>query len=126
MAANKRMSWWRQDKFAWGVILIALGTWFLLVTSGTLSDDSWHTWWPFAVVAVGLVGLLTARDPKSVGSAVTTLGIGLWLAAAIHHWYGLNWRNSWPLALVAAGLGSITEWVASLLAARKEGGDHVG
>jgi hypothetical protein len=128
----KKQGWWQRDEFGWGLMLLGLGTWFLLITNGFLDERGWQTWWPFAVVAIGLVSILGAKDPKSLGSAITTLGIGLWLSAAVHNWYGLTWRNSWPLALVAAGLGSITEWAASMIAARRapapkeEGGEHVG
>jgi hypothetical protein len=128
---SRKGRWWQRDDFGWGLVLLGLGTWFLLITNGVLSERAWQTWWPFAVVAMGVVSVIGARDAKGLGSAVTTLGIGLWLSAAVHHWYGLTWKNSWPLALVAAGLGSITEWAASLVTARKapvpgEGGDHVG
>jgi len=121
----------RRAGFGWGLVLIGLGTWFLLITSGVLPERAWRTWWPLVVVAVGVVNLIAARDPKGVGSGVTLVGIGLWLSATVHHWYGLDWKDSWPLALVAAGLGSISEWAASLIAARRapapgEEGDHVG
>jgi hypothetical protein len=131
MARDGRDRWWQRDDFGIGLLLIGLGTWFLLKLNGLLSEDAWHTWWPFIIVAVGAVGIIGARNPRSLGSAVTTLGIGIWIAAAVHHWYGLTWGNSWPLALVAAGLGSIAEWAASLIAGRRarapeEGGEHVG
>ncbi len=126
MCSKTQGRWWQRDEFGWGLMLLGLGTWFLLITNGVLPRRAWATWWPFAVVLFGLVGIVGARDAKSLGSGVTTLGIGLWLAAAVHHWYGLTWTNSWPLALVAAGLGSITEWAASLATRRKEGDGHVG
>jgi len=125
MEPKKQVTWWRQDQFGWGLFLIAVGTWILLVMNGVLPERSWATWWPFAVVAMGVMAILGARDGKSLGSGVTTFAIGWWLAAAVHHWYGLTWKNSWPLVLVATGLGAITEWAASLVTARKKEGDHV-
>lgn len=114
-----------REQIGWGVFLIALGVWFLLIMNGTLDRDAWHRWWPFAVIAMGVVGLFGWQNPKSVGSAVTTIGMGLWMAAAVNHWYDLGWGNSWPLALVAAGLGTLAEWAASVMTVRREGGDHV-
>ena len=77
-------------------------------------------------IAVGVVGLIGSQSPKSIGSAVTTMGMGVWMAAAVNHWYDLGWGSSWPLALVAAGLGALAEWAASVVAARREGEEHVG
>src|SRR5512146_2154102 len=93
-----------RNRLGWGVFLIAMGALFLLVQNGLLPDSTLHTWWPFLVVGLGLMGIASARDPKSLGSGVTLTGIGLWLSAAVHHWYGLDWRTSWPLSLVAVGL----------------------
>ena len=114
-----------REQIGWGVFLIGLGVFFLLIMNGTLDRDVWHTWWPFAVIAMGAVGLFGWQNPKSVGSAVTTIGMGLWMAAAVNHWWDLGWGNSWPLALVAVGLGTLAEWAASVTAVRREGGDHV-
>lgn len=121
-----------REQIGWGVFLIGLGVWFLLIMNGTLDRDAWHTWWPFVVIAMGVVGLFGWQNPKSVGSAVTTIGMGLWMAAAVNHWWDLGWGNSWPLALVAAGLGTLAEWAASVMTVRREqrqsgaeGGDHV-
>ena len=113
------------EQIGWGVFLIALGVWFLLVMNGTLPGDSWRDWWPYAVIGLGVIGLVTARSPKSIGSAVTTIGMGVWLSAAVNHWYDLDWGNSWPLALVAMGLGMLVEWAAAVIASRRKGVEHV-
>ena len=116
-----------RDQLGWGLFMIGMGVWFLLIQQGVLSWDAWHTWWPFAVVALGVLGIATARDVKSFGSGVTTMFIGLWLAATVHEWYGLRWSNSWPLSLVAVGLGTLAEWAASVIEARRQKEDgHVG
>jgi MFS superfamily sulfate permease-like transporter len=114
-----------REQIGWGVFLIGLGVWFLLIMNGTLPRDAWHTWWPYLVIAMGVVGLFSWQNPKSLGSAVTTIGMGLWMATAVNHWYDLGWGDSWPLALVAVGLGTLAEWAASVSMARREGGDHV-
>ncbi len=114
------------DGLVWGGVLIGLGIMFLLIMNGMLPEETWHTWWPAVVIVAGAMGLAGARDPKAVGSAVVTMGIGTWLLVAVHGWYGLYWSRSWPLVLVAVGLGSLAEWVAEMLARRTKGVDHVG
>ena len=112
------------DKLVWGLVLIGLGVFFLLARFGFIPEDFMSTWWPLFVIAAGTGSLFCARDPKSIGSSVTTLGMGAWLMVAANNWYGLGWSRSWPLALVAAGLGSLTQALAQSVWPRKEN-DHV-
>lgn len=121
MVARTRDERRHRNRLGWGVFLIALGLLFLLVQNGVLPDSALRTWWSFLVVGLGVMGIATARDPKALGSGVTLTGIGLWLSAAVNHWYGLDWGNSWPLSLVAVGLGTLAEWAATVVAGRREG-----
>ena len=119
--------WWRQKRFTWGVFMIALGTMFLLLQYDLLPFELGSGWWTLFVIGAGVAGLFSADSPRRFGSAVTTIGIGVWLAASVGHWYGLRWSSSWPLVLVAIGIGSLAEWAASLWMARRgEEDDHVG
>jgi len=125
MNERKRCVRRNRDQLGWGLFLIVMGAWFLLLQYGVLEREGWHTWWPYVVMVLGVVQLATASDAKTLGSGVSTIGIGLWLAATVNHMYGLRWSNSWPLAMVAVGLGTLAEWAASVVAARrhKEDGD---
>lgn len=107
-----------EDGAFWGVLLIALGLFFLLVRMERL-----HEWWPLMVVGVGVVRLATARSPKSVGSGTTLALMGVWFLIASNQWRGLEWHTSWPLSLVAIGVGSLARALAETLWRRK-GGDH--
>src|ERR1041384_1406197 len=99
---NEARPW---DKLVWGLILIGLGVCFLLPTFGLVPSHLFRTWWPVIVIAMGTGSLLCARSPRAIGSAVSTLGIGGWMLIAANDWFELGWSRSWPLALVAAGLG---------------------
>ncbi len=112
------------DKLVWGLILIGLGVCFLLPTFGLFPSHVLHTWWPVIVIAVGTGSLLCARNPRAIGSAVSTLGIGAWMLIAANDWFELGWSRSWPLALVASGLGSLAQALAQSVWPRKEA-DHV-
>ena len=111
------------DKFVWGLLLIGLGAALLLSTLGFLPVHFLRTWWPVFVIASGTGSLLCARRPRAIGSAVTVLGIGAWLLIAANDWYGLGWSRSWPLSLVAVGLGTVTRALAQSVWPRGGNGD---
>lgn len=113
-------SYRRWDGLVWGLGLIAMGVLFLLNYLGFAPLRSVWVYWPLFVSFFGLMQLLTARSPKRVGGGVTMLLMGGWFLVATNHWYGLEWRNSWPLALVSVGLGSVARALASLVMRRDE------
>lgn len=115
----------KADGLVWGLVLISIGVVYLLAMNGVLPRDVMWAWWPVFVIAAGVGSLITARSPKKLGSAVTTLGIGAWLMIAANDWWNLGWNRSWPLALVAAGLGTLVEALAGMVWPKKEDG-HVG
>ena len=108
------------DKLVWGLVLIALGVFFLLSSFGYLPHLFLYNNWPVLVIAVGVGSLFSARDPRRFGSAVTVMGMGVWMLIAVNDWFGLGWYRSWPLALVAAGLGSLAQALAQSVWPRKE------
>src|SRR5262245_39858067 len=116
MTASQQEAKRQRDQLGWGLFMIGIGVVILLVQQDLLPELLARAWWPYVIVLAGLIGLATARDPKAIGSGVTTMGIGVWLLATVNHWYGLRWSNSWPLALVAAGLGTLVEWAAAVVA----------
>ena len=98
-----------RDTLVWGLVLVALGVTFLLMNSGVWPNDTLRHWWPVFVIISGIGSLPAVRGPRGVGSAVTTAALGTWLLVATNDWYGLGWSRSWPLAIVAIGLGTLTE-----------------
>ena len=103
----------RWHSFVWGVSLIAAGVMLMLHFTGRLPWGMWTQWWPAIVIFLGFVQTLTARSARKLGSGVTLMAIGAWLLVASNGWYGLDWQNSWPLSLVAIGLGTLVRAVTS-------------
>jgi Domain of unknown function (DUF5668) len=100
----------------WGVVLVAMGVAFLLSEKGILPRHllwSWWMWWPAVMIALGLYKITRPRDASEVGGGVTMILIALWLLANYNEWWGLTWRTSWPIALVAVGMGMVVRAVAS-------------
>lgn len=101
-------------RVVWGVVLILAGVFLLLERFVEL--PGWlgnYQWWGGIVVALGLITIATASRAESVGSGVTLSLLGLWFVIVTNHVFGFSWYNSWPLALVAAGAGTVAHAIAA-------------
>ena len=105
----------RWGSLVWGLGLIAMGVMFLLHFLNVIQWSAWSVWWPALVIFLGTMRLLTGRSPRRIGNGVTMVGMGVWFLLATNHLYGLEWHNSWPLALVAVGLGSVVRAIAGAI-----------
>lgn len=90
-------------KLVAGVILIALGVFFLLFNLGMVEMDLPWEWWPLILVAIGAGRLVTADNHDERRSGLWMILIGVWLLINFQHLFGLSWHNSWPLLIIAAG-----------------------
>ena len=52
---------------------------------------------------IGAAQVFTADRAKVVASGLSMMLLSLWFFACIYHWYGLTYRNAWPLLLVIFG-----------------------
>ena len=84
-----------------GLMLIAVGTLFLLDRLD-IADFGYvmGTWWPMIIVLVGVPKLFHRR---TIWSGLWLIAIGVWLQLVRLHLFGLTYRSSWPLLLIALG-----------------------
>jgi predicted membrane protein len=87
-----------------GIVLIALGTLFLLDHMEIVEAGRLFKFWPLILVAIGLVKFL--NDRSRVGGAITIV-IGVLLQLSQLGFMHLTWGTLWPLILIAAGLAII-------------------
>lgn len=99
----------RGDGLWFGLALMLFGGIFLLDRVGALDLGGLGVWWPLIPIAFGAARILTWQSADSVGSGVTLTLLGFWMWASVEGWYGLSWRNSWPLALAAIGTGMVAK-----------------
>lgn len=111
----------RTSSLMWGIGLVLVGSVVLLQYLDVMPFTVWTHWWPFIIILVGLGQLIACRSAKGVGDGVSTMLIGGWCFIATNHVLGLTWRNSWPLALVAAGTGMVVRSLASWIMDRGDG-----
>jgi hypothetical protein len=102
------------SRIGWGVVLIVLGGLILGDRFGWLPGWTldWR-WWGILVSLLGAVALIQPRCAGDVGNGVSFILFGAWFLLASTHAYGFTWGNSWPLALVAAGAGTVAHAIAA-------------
>ena len=104
-----------------GCILIGIGILFLLDRFDYLHFGYFvRTWWPMALVIIGLPKLFRY---ETLWSGLWLVAVGTWLQAIQFEAFGMTYRNSWPLLLIVLGGGMIARAFidASL---RRDGGTH--
>ena len=94
----------RPPGMAAGLILIALGTLFLLGHMGFVDTARLWKFWPLIIVVVGLVKFFKERS--QVGGAITIV-VGVMLQLSQLGYLQLSWGSMWPLILIAAGIAMI-------------------
>ena len=92
-----------RKRLVWGFFLIALGSGFLLDRLGLIQMPPYGRWWPAFFLVIAALHVVEGR----FGGALTWLILSAWFFACENRWYGLNYRNSWPLVLVAVGAGIV-------------------
>lgn len=123
MGMNSSYHWRRQ--LMWGLVLVGVGTAFLLDRLNLFDvDELWH-YWPLVMVVAGINRMIGYPTPHEFSSGLGWVCIGIWLFATFEGMFGLNFRNSWPFLIIAWGVKLILEpFIRSRFAANLESSDE--
>jgi hypothetical protein len=102
------------DSFEFGVVLVGIGTVFLLAKFDIL-DVPQH-WWTIAAIfcaTLGTIALLRAKNMADAIGAIFQVLLGAWFYISFEHLWGFNFQNSWPFLLIGAGLSNILVYFLS-------------
>ncbi len=89
------------DSLFWGVLLMGMGTLFLLERLHIANvHDITRNYWPLFLAAIGVSKLF---KPGSAWSGISLIGVAVWLQLVNLHLFDLNWESSWPLLLIIVG-----------------------
>jgi hypothetical protein len=72
--------------------------------------DYWpHIWklWPLWLGLVGIGKLIAHPSRAEYGDGLLMLAMCVFFLGVTYHWYGLTYRNSWPLIIVFVGLSLV-------------------
>ncbi|MBI3405125.1 MAG: hypothetical protein HY046_06670 [Acidobacteria bacterium] len=107
---NRRQN--SQGSLIGGIILIAIGTLFLLDRMRIFNfdiGDIFRTWWPMFLIIPGIVQALDSTR-KNKNGAFFLIAIGLILQIGeldLFRWW--RWRNLWPLMMIAIGVWMLVQ-----------------
>ena len=106
----------RRHGIFWGLVLLGLGVVFLLSEQGILPRQylrTWWMWWPLILTASGHMRMIRPRDAGDIGGGLSSVLLSVWFIANFQHWWGFTWVNSWPIAVMIAGLGIMLRAISS-------------
>ena len=96
-----------------GLILVAVGGWFLMNTLEIRDLRYWNSW-PLLLILIGVAMTIAPDSDKSSGPALIGWGVLFWVA--VHNLFGFSWTTIWPLVIVMIGVSLI---LGSLRAQRR-------
>ncbi len=92
-----------------GFVLIVVGSAFLVERMNLLDADP--AVWPLFPLVIGLVRLLSPDEARrhrgGRRAGVWLIYIGIWGLLNEFELFGLDYHNSWPLLVIAAGLNMV-------------------
>jgi len=86
-----------------GLVVIFIGVVFALDRLGIAPASSYLRYWPSALIAIGVIKLLQARDGGGAFAGLAFTLVGAWLQAEELNLLRINLVDAWPLALVLFG-----------------------
>ena len=105
-----------------GLILITVGVLFLLDRFDVTDVGHLLRWyWPLIIVCVGLPKLFRRH---TFWSGLWLVTAGAWMQIAQLRLFGLTFRTSWPLLLIALGAGIIAKSLFEAISLPDKEGRH--
>lgn len=103
-----------------GVILIALGTIFILDNLGYVEAFPFWEYWPVIMIGFGLASLIAPKDAGDPAGGAVLTGLGTFFL--LRKLDVIDWRfhDVWPLLLVFAGVSLIARSLTERRAPRPD------
>ncbi|UGQ48118.1 LiaI-LiaF-like domain-containing protein [Massilia endophytica] len=98
-----------RKQLIWGVLIVCAGVFFLLNREDLLDMAQLWRYWPFIVIAFGINNLIPPTTGKQVMDGAWQILFALWFLASFENWWGLTFRNSWPILIIVAGAGMVLQ-----------------
>lgn len=101
-----------KDNISFGIVLIVIGSFFLLDRLDMINASDYYQYWPALIALSGVICVVRAKQLPEILNGFMQIGIAAWLYAVTQHLYGLTWSNSWPLFVIAVGINIVIKYFA--------------
>ena len=116
MDTEKYVGW--NGRMMFGILVLLFGALLLLNNTDIIDLGPIHRLWPLILVFLGLSTLINAYDRQDSGVGVWQMRgrrphsgggiwlifLGLWLLVSTNHLFGLRFRDTWPIFIIAWGV----------------------
>jgi hypothetical protein len=92
-----------------GGLIVAVGVLFLLQSLGVPLTHNLWSYWPMALIALGVVKVIECARPSSVVAGGLFAAAGGLLLLRNLDVFTFDWHVAWPLIIVGVGVIKLTE-----------------
>ena len=124
MDAHESSGW--NGRMLLGILILAIGALLLLNNTDIINLGPIHTLWPLILVVIGISTIVNAYDRQDSGvgvwrgrtrrphssGGIWLIFIGLWFLVSSNHLFGLHFRDTWPMFIIAWGVSMVWRSVA--------------
>ena len=104
-----------------GLFLMLLGALLLANQFDLLHIGRVWDYWPLLLMGLGVVKIARPDDGDGRWGGGWLLMVGLYCGISEWRWFGLDWHNSWPLMVIAAGTMMVVKAIGGPRRARPRG-----
>ncbi len=92
-----------------GALFIVLGIALFMDRFDMINVGPVWRYWPFLLVLFGINKMYPFSHPRRILKGIWLVFLGLWLYVSIEHVWGLEFRDTWPMLIIAWGIGLVAK-----------------
>lgn len=93
-----------RSQILFGLLFIAVGITLFLDRFDILHVGPVWRYWPFLLVLFGINKMVPFSHTRKIMKGVWLVFLGFWLYVSIEHVWGLEFRDTWPMLIIAWGV----------------------
>jgi hypothetical protein len=86
-----------------GIVLLLVGCFILASNLGLVVPD-WWTHWPWLLIVIGVAQFFFPGGFRERMFGYWLVVVGGVAAVSQNEWFGLDWSDTWPIFIIAAGV----------------------
>ncbi len=91
-------------RFFFGIVLLVLGSLYLLDNLGFIYVGHISRYWPALIILFGLAKLMDYYGTSHRHTGIGMIFFGSWLLISMNGLFGFDFQNSWPILIIGWGL----------------------